>query len=150
GYRGDAPRTGRKFVEGDGERWYRTGDLARYWPDGTLEFLGRADFQVKIRGHRIELGEIETALEAHPWIARAVVTTTGERDKKLAAVVVSSAGTLDTESLRSFLADRLPAHMLPERVVLLETMPLTPNGKTDRKAIQRLLQQGAPLETFEP
>ncbi|MEV4203212.1 amino acid adenylation domain-containing protein, partial [Micromonospora globbae] len=62
GYRGDAERTAQRFVEHDGSRWYRTGDLGRYWPDGTLEFLGRADFQVKIRGHRIELGEVEAAL----------------------------------------------------------------------------------------
>ncbi|MEV6041781.1 amino acid adenylation domain-containing protein, partial [Nonomuraea sp. NPDC052116] len=77
GYRGDPETTSAKFVESGGERWYRTGDLGRYWPDGTLEFLGRADHQVKIRGHRIELGEIEAALEASPQVARAVAVAVG-------------------------------------------------------------------------
>ncbi|MEV7028391.1 amino acid adenylation domain-containing protein, partial [Kitasatospora sp. NPDC093558] len=78
GYRGAAEQTERQFVSLGSERWYRTGDLGRYWPDGMLEFLGRADRQVKIRGHRIELGEIEAALQDHAGVGRAVVTVAGE------------------------------------------------------------------------
>ncbi len=78
GYRGDAELTAERFVNGQGGRWYRTGDLGRYWPDGTIEFLGRKDFQVKIRGHRIELGEIETALKQHPGVRDAVVSAVGD------------------------------------------------------------------------
>lgn len=91
GYRADPVRTADRFVEYQGQRWYRTGDNARYWPDGTLEFLGRRDNQVKIRGHRTELGEIESALEAHPQISRAVTAVLGERTTKLVAAVTSRA-----------------------------------------------------------
>ncbi|MGH3814778.1 MAG: amino acid adenylation domain-containing protein, partial [Pseudonocardiaceae bacterium] len=89
GYRADPARTADRFVEYQGQRWYRTGDNARYWPDGTLEFLGRRDNQVKIRGHRTELGEIESTLETHPQIGRAVATVFGERTTKLVAAVTS-------------------------------------------------------------
>lgn len=94
GYRGDPVKTAEKFVERGGERWYRTGDLGRFWADGTLEFLGRADHQVKVRGFRIELGEIESVLEAHPHIGRAVVTTigTGNQQKLVAAIVTDPTG----------------------------------------------------------
>ncbi|MEC6487936.1 hypothetical protein ACWA3X_32125, partial [Pseudomonas aeruginosa] len=78
GYRGDPAQTAERFVDYNGERWYRTGDLGRYWPDGNLEFLGRRDHQVKVRGHRIELGEIEAALSALPGVARAVAVTIGK------------------------------------------------------------------------
>lgn len=78
GYRGDPGLTADRFVNWQGSRWYRTGDLGRYWPDGNIEFLGRKDFQVKIRGHRIELGEIETALKLHPGVREAVVTAAGD------------------------------------------------------------------------
>ncbi|WP_141704350.1 amino acid adenylation domain-containing protein, partial [Planobispora rosea] len=92
GYRGDAQATAAKFVQREGVRWYRTGDVGRYWPDGTLEFLGRVDHQVKVRGHRIELGEIEAALLAHPRVARAVAVTVGGASggpgRRLAALVV--------------------------------------------------------------
>lgn len=90
GYRGDPQLTGERFVNRNGSRWYRTGDLGRYWPDGTLEFLGREDFQVKIRGHRIELGEIETALKQHPSVCAAVVTAAGDPrgNKQLVGYVV--------------------------------------------------------------
>jgi mycobactin phenyloxazoline synthetase len=79
GYHGDRARTAEKFVERDGVRWYRTGDLARYWPDGTLEFLGRADHQVKLRGYRVELGEVEAALAAQPGVRRAVARLSTKR-----------------------------------------------------------------------
>ena len=91
GYRADPVRTADRFVEYQGQRWYRTGDYGRYWPDGTLEFLGRRDNQVKIRGHRTELGEIESTLETHPQIGRAIVAVFGERTTKLVAAVTSRA-----------------------------------------------------------
>ncbi|SCD68488.1 MULTISPECIES: non-ribosomal peptide synthetase [unclassified Streptomyces] len=88
GYRGDPALTAERFVSDRGERWYRTGDVARYWPDGTLEFLGRADQQVKINGFRVELGEIETALQGHPCVAHAVTVALGERRDELVTAVV--------------------------------------------------------------
>ncbi|RFB33980.1 non-ribosomal peptide synthetase [Brevibacillus sp. VP] len=90
GYRGDPALTAERFVNWNGSRWYRTGDLGRYWPDGTIEFLGRQDFQVKIRGHRIELGEIETAMKQHPGVRDAVVTAVGDsrENKHLIGYVV--------------------------------------------------------------
>jgi yersiniabactin nonribosomal peptide synthetase len=90
GYRGDPKLTAERFVTWHGSRWYRTGDLGRYWPDGNIEFLGRKDFQVKIRGHRIELGEIEAALKQHPGVRDVVVTAAGDprRNKHLVGYVV--------------------------------------------------------------
>lgn len=90
GYRGDPVLTAERFVTWNGSRWYRTGDLGRYWPDGTIEFLGRKDFQVKIRGHRIELGEIESAMKQHPGIRDAVVTAVGDprENRQLVGYVV--------------------------------------------------------------
>ncbi|WP_189241121.1 AMP-binding protein, partial [Planomonospora parontospora] len=85
GYRGDPEGSAARFVQEGGLRWYRTGDLGRYWPDGTLEFLGRVDHQVKVRGHRIELGEVEAALQEHPLVERAVVTVVGGAVRRLAA-----------------------------------------------------------------
>ncbi|MBA2893790.1 non-ribosomal peptide synthetase [Nonomuraea soli] len=137
GYRGDAVTTAAKFVEYGGQRWYRTGDLGRYWPDGTLEFLGRADHQVKIRGHRLELGEVEAALEAHPLVDRAVVVAVGERRQRRLAAFVTPSG-LDPDDLRAFLADRLPAHAVPPSITPLEQLPLTANGKINRSALEGL------------
>ncbi|MFD9735291.1 amino acid adenylation domain-containing protein [Umezawaea sp. NPDC059074] len=131
GYRGDPVRTAERFVEHDGVRWYRTGDRARYRPDGGLEFLGRDDHQVKVRGHRVELGEVEAALTAHPDVRSAVAVVTGGR---LAAAVVGTAA-----PSRDFLADHLPPAMLPDTVVVLEALPLTANGKVDRAAVRRVL-----------
>ena len=130
GYRGDAVRTAERFPEIDGVRWYRTGDRARYWSDGTLEFLGRTDHQVKIRGHRVELGEIEAALSALPGVERAVALVGA--DRRLAAAVT---GVAEPAQLRAFAAEQLPSAMVPERVVALDALPLTPNGKIDRGAI---------------
>ncbi|WP_308250687.1 non-ribosomal peptide synthetase [Nonomuraea rhizosphaerae] len=134
GYRGDAETTAAKFVRYADLRWYRTGDLGRYWPDGTLEFLGRADHQVKIRGHRLELGEVEAALEAAPQVTRAVVVAVGERKQRRLAAFVTPAQA-DVERIRSFLADRLPTHAIPPSITPLDEFPLTPNGKIDRSAL---------------
>ncbi|GAA2014582.1 non-ribosomal peptide synthetase [Nocardiopsis rhodophaea] len=139
GYCGDRERTDLQFLEVDGVRWYRTGDLGRYWPDGTLEFLGRADHQVKVRGHRIELGEVESALAAHPDIARAVVTVTGSVSARLSAAVQPSQHVAETSELIDWLGCQLPSYMIPEHFLMLDALPLNANGKVDRKRITDLL-----------
>jgi amino acid adenylation domain-containing protein len=116
-----------------GARLYRSGDLARFLPDGTLEFLGRRDSQVKVRGFRIELGEVEAALAQHPSVREAVVLALGDGPTKRLVAYVSPSS--DTAPLRDFLRQRLPEHMVPSAFVALERFPLTPNGKLDRKAL---------------
>ncbi|EHR61695.1 non-ribosomal peptide synthetase [Saccharomonospora cyanea] len=153
GYRGDPERTADRFVEvttedGRVERWYRTGDLGRYRPGGVLEFLGRRDTQVKIRGHRIELGEVEAALLRHPAVERAVAVVLERPAAHLAAMVTTVERT-DTDAyaalpdLRARLSDELPAHMVPDRVTSAATLPLTANGKIDRKAVTAALTESS-------
>jgi natural product biosynthesis luciferase-like monooxygenase protein/amino acid adenylation domain-containing protein len=115
---------------------YKTGDLARYLPDGTIEFLGRIDQQVKMRGYRIELGEIEAVLCSHPAVRQCVVLAREDvpGDKRLVAYVVSSQE-LMADGLRSFLQKQLPAYLIPSQFLLLDAIPLTPNSKVDRKAL---------------
>jgi amino acid adenylation domain-containing protein len=127
---------------GFSDRLYRTGDLARYLPDGSIDFLGRNDDQVKIRGFRIELGEIEAVLDGHPSVQKAVVVAREDvpGEKRLVAYIVpavaaKSEETARVDALRNFLKEKLPAHMVPPFFVVLEKMPLTPNGKIDRKAL---------------
>ena len=165
GYWKRAGLTAEKYVanpfggEGGG-RLYRTGDVARYRGDGAIEYVGRADYQVKIRGFRIELGEIEAALMSQEGVKEAVVVAREEKsgDKRVVAYVVpegSDVG-LSGGQLRQSLEKRLPAYMVPSALVLLETMPLSPNGKIDRKALPApesdLLPHGAylgPRDTLE-
>ncbi|WP_445181919.1 amino acid adenylation domain-containing protein [Pseudonocardia sp. Cha107L01] len=140
GYRGDPERTAEKFVTRQGRRWYRTGDLGRYWRDGTLEFLGRADHQVKLRGYRVELGEVEAALAAQPGARRAVARLSQRRGGSLQAVVAGDPGLVES-AVRAGVADLLPGYMIPERIVVLDELPLTRNGKPDRAAIDALLDR---------
>jgi amino acid adenylation domain-containing protein len=120
-----------------GARLYRTGDRVRYTACGELEFLGRVDHQVKIRGSRIELGEIEVALLAHPDIREAVVIVreSGPDDKRLVAYLVSGQSAPSHHELHAFLHDYLPDYMLPTTFVALDALPLMPNGKVDRRAL---------------
>ncbi|MFC1712466.1 amino acid adenylation domain-containing protein [Candidatus Poribacteria bacterium] len=126
------------FSEEPGARLYRTGDMVRYLPDGNIDFLGRVDNQVKVRGFRIELGEIEAVLGQHPDIHRTVVLAREDTpgDKRLVAYVVPYQGkTLTINKLRSFLKKKLPAYMVPSFFLLLEALPLAPNGKVDRSSL---------------
>jgi len=149
GYLNQPERTAERFLpdpfgsEPNGTM-YRTGDLARYLPDGNVEFLGRADDQVKIRGFRVEPGEIEAALERCPGVRQAavVVRDLPSGDRRLAACVAAS-GDLDPEALRLDLAGRLPVHMIPTELTVVETLPLSPNGKVDREALKRLFDSRA-------
>lgn len=138
GYWRDTQKTANSFVTNpeNGERLYRTGDLGRYWPDGCIEFLGRVDFQVKIRGHRVELGEIEAALLEHPAVKENVVTAqivAGKNVQQLVAYIVLHDAHVGIETLQSFLQKKLPAYMLPTAWCFLDALPVTANGKLDRK-----------------
>ncbi|WP_051240536.1 non-ribosomal peptide synthetase [Paenibacillus alvei] len=137
GYWAREELTREKFVDHPylpGERIYRTGDLARWLPDGRLEHLGRIDHQVKIRGYRIEPGEIEAHLLRIDGVKEAVVTVAAGEMQELCAYVTGS-GELTAQAMRSKLAAGLPSYMIPSHFIRLEKMPLTPNGKLDRKAL---------------
>jgi amino acid adenylation domain-containing protein len=138
GYRGDPVRTLEHFVERSGRRWYRTGDFGRFRPDGNIEFLGRKDSQVKLNGYRVELGEVEAALARHPSVAKAVASTTSVPPRLIAAVIHHPGETAAEESLIAHARGLLPAYMVPERIVAIDALPLTRNGKVDRTRIAGL------------
>ena len=141
------PFTGRRD-----DRMYRTGDLGRYRADGVVEFAGRADSQVQVRGFRVELGEVEAALGAHPDVTDATVVAREESpgDTRLVAYLVSSTALRPAE-LRRFLGEHVPGYMVPARFVSLDALPLTPNGKVDRAALpapdRSWLDTGEPFVT---
>jgi amino acid adenylation domain-containing protein len=115
------------------KRLYKTGDLARYRADGTIEYLGRIDYQIKLRGFRIELGEIETVIAQHSNVRETVVVA--KENRLIAYVVPVQKATYSVNGLRHFLKEKLPEYMLPSAFVVLEALPLTPNGKVDRRAL---------------
>ncbi|HEX8438848.1 amino acid adenylation domain-containing protein, partial [Archangium sp.] len=142
GYLGRPELTAERFVpnpfsEEPGARMYRTGDRVKWRADGQLEYLGRIDFQVKVRGFRIELGEVEEGLRRHPGVQEAVVVAKGEGgDKKLVGYVSVKAGQqVEAAELQELLKQHLPRFMVPSVLVVLQAMPLNPNGKIDRKAL---------------
>ncbi|KZS66365.1 Phenyloxazoline synthase MbtB [Mycobacterium pseudokansasii] len=141
GYRNDVQRTADRFVEHGGIRWYKTGDIARYWPDGTIEFLGRADNQVQIRGYRVELGEVESALRTVPGVRHAVAAVVGTSAPTLIAAIAGDPG--EVGDVTAAVVNLLPGYMIPRRTVFFEQIPLTANGKLDRRAVAALLEPGA-------
>ncbi|WP_280381699.1 non-ribosomal peptide synthetase, partial [Nocardia wallacei] len=129
---------GNNGTTGAGERMYRTGDLVMWTADGELQYLGRTDFQVKLRGQRLELGEIEAALTALDEVAQAVVVVRGDQhtgDQLVAYVVAAPGLSIDVETLREDLGQRLPSYMVPSVVMDLEELPLNASGKLDRRAL---------------
>ncbi|MEH2311073.1 MAG: amino acid adenylation domain-containing protein [Nostoc sp.] len=140
GYFNRPELTQEKFISNpfNNSRLYKTGDLARYLPDGNIEYLGRIDNQVKIRGFRIELGEVEAVLSQHSDVQASCVIAREDipGDKRLVAYVVAHQNSTHTTSkLRQFLKAKLPEYMVPNAVVILESLPLTPSGKLDRRAL---------------
>ena len=144
GYLNDPDATALKFLtdpfnDGPDQRMYRTGDLARWRPDGTIEFLGRIDNQVKILGFRIEPAEIESVLQRHTHVKQACVVARPENEtKRLAAYFVPSKAGLTPEELRAFAISQLPQHMIPASFVALPTLPLSEHGKIDRAALAKM------------
>jgi thioester reductase-like protein len=157
GYVNDPVLTSHRFVAdpfSSGERLYRTGDLARWRPDGILEFCGRTDNQIKIRGMRVELEEIEATLEKHPHIRQAVVkadTGLTGATRLVGYCLTTTPEHLDSTNLHTWTSNQLPAHMVPATFVTLDTIPLTPNGKIDRQSLPTLnLDHGVENADFIP
>ncbi|MBD0257630.1 MAG: amino acid adenylation domain-containing protein, partial [Cytophagales bacterium] len=136
------------FGKQAGDRLYRTGDLGRWLPDGTVEFLGRNDSQVKVRGYRIELNEISQALQGHPAVKDAVVVDFEEHEEQYLAAYLVTEEAIGLEALRAYLGGSLPAYMMPAYFVQLKQIPLTPNGKVNRRALPDPRSHG--LDTGTP
>jgi nonribosomal peptide synthetase protein BlmIV len=154
GYWRDPARTAAAFCAdpATGRRIYRTGDRARYHPDGTVEFLGRADLQVKISGFRVEIGEAEAALSGVPGVAACAVTAVGPRGEQrlVGFYVPEKAAGLDVDRIRAELRTVLPGYLIPGTFVALESLPLTRNGKIDRSALARMAAAGPPRRAAAP
>jgi mycobactin phenyloxazoline synthetase len=146
GYRGDPERTADRFVELDGSRWYRTGDMVRYLPGAFLDFLGRADHLVKIRGYRVELGEVESGLHGLSSVTGAVAWSDG---RDLRAAVISVDGSTGGQ-IRDALSLVLPPHMIPRSIAVIDALPLTSNGKYDRKRIATMFVADEHSEAVAP
>jgi aryl carrier-like protein len=129
---------------------YRTGDLGRWGKDGNLEFVGRADDQVKIRGYRIEMGEIEALLTDHPGLRHAVVIAREDEETGKRLVAYYTGEHVGAEVLRAYLVSRLPEYMVPAAYVYLETIPLTVNGKPDRRALPAPEAENYLRRRYEP
>ncbi|MFD2169293.1 non-ribosomal peptide synthetase [Tumebacillus lipolyticus] len=147
GYLNRPELTSEKFLQIGGERMYKTGDRVRWLPDGNLEFLGRIDDQVKLRGFRIELGEVEAVLRNHPLVRDATVLLREDLpgDPRLVGYVAGDAAQLGAEELREHLLAQLPAFMVPSAIVVLDALPITANGKIDRRALPAPAEQRAAL-----
>jgi amino acid adenylation domain-containing protein len=158
GYVNDTTLTQQRFIanplpEIEGSLLYRSGDQARWLPDGVIEFLGRLDHQVKVRGYRVELREIENALQLHPSVREPVVVACRRQENEgaqsLAAYVTLKDGaSADSAGLKQFLRDRLPDYMVPSTLSVLDSFPLSPNGKVDRRALaERAIPDASPSAT---
>lgn len=152
GYRGDPHLTADRFVEHADLRWYRTGDLARYRPAGLVEFLGRTDHQVELQGNRIELGEVETALRDCPGVSQAVCLPTGDGlARRLVAFVIARGSTsIELGMVRQHIAGILPKHMHPANYYVIDTLPLTRNGKVDRAVLSEWISTDDDIPCSEP
>ena len=143
GYLNNSTLTDEKFTDNPvkpGERIYRTGDIARWLPDGNIEYLGREDYQVKIRGLRIEMGEIENTIMSYPGISESVVLVKKYSESVILIIAyIVCASELDLDGLRQYLRQHLPDYMIPNHFQKIDEMPLTPSGKADRKALQPVI-----------
>ncbi len=155
GYLGEPAMTASAFVPDPfattpGGRLYRTGDLGYWRADGAVVLLGRADSQVKIRGRRVEIGEIEHLLETSPDVARATVELLDEHGlaRLVAFATAATGGTLDAEDLRRFAAERLPDYMVPNQVIVLDSLPWNANGKVDRRALRAVAAERRSREEY--
>jgi amino acid adenylation domain-containing protein len=153
GYLNDEEKTRVAFVENpfheiDHDKLYKTGDLARYLPDGEIEFLGRIDHQVKLRGFRVELGEVESALNGHPAVHQSAIELREDapEQKRLVAYVVPDGAAPSPSELRAFVLKMLPEYMVPSTFVVLDELPLAPSGKVDRRALPMPEDPRAQLE----
>ncbi len=152
GYLNQAELTAEKFIKNpfnENGYIYDTGDIAKWLPDGNIVFLGRKDSQVKLRGYRIELGEIETAIRSYSNVIKEVIVLvkTTQKAETLVAYIVAE-NTVDTEKIQVYLKESLPAYMIPRQYVILENMPLTPNGKIDKKKLTSITNVGSTKKTY--
>lgn len=142
GYRGDEVLTKQKYIMDCFGRWYRTGDNGCFWNDGTIEYRGRRDFQVKVKGHRIELGEIEAILNKIAGVKKSIVCAVEHNNRKnmLVAVVVKESPNINEEFLMQNLKSKLPVYMLPKKIIFEDKLPVGKNAKQDRKEVVRWIK----------